>query len=332
MEKILTISIAAYNVERFIETALRPFAQETLRGLIEVFIIDDDGTDNTIAIAKKYSDSFSDIFFPVHKKNGGWGSTVNFGIEHATGKFFKVLDGDDFINSESLDAFIRYLESIDSDIVFSPLTAFEDGTGKVLSRIVAPSHFEMGRIYQYEQYAETIPLALHCCTFKTSFLKKNMLHITEKCFYTDIEFVIKSSAVANSIAFFCNDIYEYRFARVGQSMSYQGLQRHYKDHLLITKKLIDFIKNNPITPNKNKAIYKTINYLINYQYVIFFSLSPTSEHKSELIQFDKYIHDYVPQHYNNVSLFYVKVARKFRFTGYSLIVAFRYLIHLMKKK
>lgn len=84
MKKILTVSIAAYNVEKYIEECLIPFYNEKIVDALEIFIIDDGGTDNTMKIAKKYADEYPDTFKLIHKKNGGWGSTVNYGIEHAT--------------------------------------------------------------------------------------------------------------------------------------------------------------------------------------------------------------------------------------------------------
>ena len=52
MEKLLTISVAAYNVEKYIEECLVSFINEAFINNIEVLIINDGSTDNTACIAR----------------------------------------------------------------------------------------------------------------------------------------------------------------------------------------------------------------------------------------------------------------------------------------
>ena len=72
--KLLTISIAAYNVERYLEKALTSFlSSSTVLDKLEVIIEDDGSTDGTFAIAQKYEKLYPDIFRAIHKENGGCG-------------------------------------------------------------------------------------------------------------------------------------------------------------------------------------------------------------------------------------------------------------------
>ena len=95
MTKLLTVSIAAYNMEKYIRQALDSLLSCRHAQSIEIFVIDDGGTDHTLEIAKEYAWKHPGTVIPVHKENGGYGSTINYSIEHATGKYFKQLDGDD---------------------------------------------------------------------------------------------------------------------------------------------------------------------------------------------------------------------------------------------
>ena len=71
--KLLTISIAAYNVERYLEKALTSFlSSSTVLDKLEVIIEDDGSTDGTFAIAQKYEKLYPDIFRAIHKENGGY--------------------------------------------------------------------------------------------------------------------------------------------------------------------------------------------------------------------------------------------------------------------
>ena len=119
MEQILTVSIAAYNVEKYIKQTLDSLAIEKLSGKMEVLIVDDGSKDQTAAIAKQYEEAYPDIFRVISKKNGGYGSTINASIEYAQGKYFKQLDGDDWFEKENMESFINYLSDIDADYVLT---------------------------------------------------------------------------------------------------------------------------------------------------------------------------------------------------------------------
>ncbi len=106
MEKLLTISIAAYNVEGYIRNTLDSLIVPEILDKLEVFIVDDGGNDNTLQIAREYESKYPETFHAVHKENGGYGSTVNYSIAHATGKYFKLLDGDDWYLSRNLKRLI----------------------------------------------------------------------------------------------------------------------------------------------------------------------------------------------------------------------------------
>lgn len=90
--KLLTISIAAYNVEKYLEKALTSMVcSPTAMEKLEVIIEDDGSTDGTLSIAKKYEKLYPDVYRAIYKENGGYGSTINNSIVLAQGKYFKQL-------------------------------------------------------------------------------------------------------------------------------------------------------------------------------------------------------------------------------------------------
>lgn len=101
-EKILTISIAAYNVEKYLPKTLESLVIPEIMDQLEVLIINDGSQDKTGQIAEEYVVKYPATFYLVNKENGGWGSTVNTSAQLATGKYYKLLDGDDFFNAEAL--------------------------------------------------------------------------------------------------------------------------------------------------------------------------------------------------------------------------------------
>ena len=96
MDKILTVSVAAYNVEKFIRNTLDSCIAEEIMTDLEVLVVDDGATDATAEIVREYEDKYPQTFRLIHKENGGYGTTVNRSMQEASGKYFRLLDGDDW--------------------------------------------------------------------------------------------------------------------------------------------------------------------------------------------------------------------------------------------
>ena len=79
MNKILTVSVAAYNVEKYLDQTLSTLNDKRLIEDIEVLIIDDGSKDHTKDIALEYQAMAPEIFKYIAKDNGGHGSTINKG-------------------------------------------------------------------------------------------------------------------------------------------------------------------------------------------------------------------------------------------------------------
>ena len=100
MDKLLSFAIPCYNSAEYMEHCINTVIAGGDE--VEVIIVDDGSTkDNTYEIAKRYEQEYPEIVKAVHQENGGHGDAVNTGLKHATGKFFKVVDSDDWVDSKS---------------------------------------------------------------------------------------------------------------------------------------------------------------------------------------------------------------------------------------
>lgn len=81
---------------------------------VEVIIVDDGSTkDETAKIADEYAAKYPTIVKAVHQENGGHGQAVNTGLAHATGKYFKVVDSDDWVDLKSYRRVLATLKKFD---------------------------------------------------------------------------------------------------------------------------------------------------------------------------------------------------------------------------
>ena len=116
----ISIIIPVYNVEQYIEECLQSVANQTMREGIECIIVDDCGSDNSVAIAKRFVDGYKgDIRFTFiqREKNGGLSAARNTGIEAATGEYIYFLDSDDLIVPECIKTLYSIAIANNADVV-----------------------------------------------------------------------------------------------------------------------------------------------------------------------------------------------------------------------
>ena len=78
----------------------------------EIIIVDDGSSDGTAKIADEYAAAYPTIVKAIHQENGGHGEAVNAGLRNATGRYYKVVDSDDWLNYDSLMEVMRTLKGI----------------------------------------------------------------------------------------------------------------------------------------------------------------------------------------------------------------------------
>ena len=120
MNKILTIVVPTYNVEKYLSRCLDSLLyDEKTNKKLEIIVVNDGSKDNSLKIANEYKEKYPDSVLVIDKENGGHGSTINAGLKIATGKYFRVIDSDDWVNIDEFPSYINDLEKLNSDIVLT---------------------------------------------------------------------------------------------------------------------------------------------------------------------------------------------------------------------
>lgn len=118
MDHLVSVIITAYNIETYIERAIKSALSQT-DVAIEVIVIDDCSTDNTFSIATTLQESrVQCIKMP---KNFGPGAARNAGIALAKGQWIAVLDGDDAFAPERLTRCLKRAQETQADIIVDNL-------------------------------------------------------------------------------------------------------------------------------------------------------------------------------------------------------------------
>lgn len=327
--KLLTISIAAYNVEQYIEKTISSCLSEKINDFIEVLVIDDGATDGTVQIAKQFENQYPETVRVIRKENGGYGSTINTAISLAEGKYFKQLDGDDWFDIYGLMLLLYDLQRVDADMFWNPyIKVFsKDGRKQLCDDL---SGNETGKYMLNEICDIAKAMRMHSIAFKTEILRNMDLRITEHCFYTDIEYILYPLKDIKTVFISHNPVYCYRVGMAEQSMSIQGIRKHYNDHEIVLNSILKLYED----VQSNKSDCTDIIYYIlkrecinHYRYLCVLSIN--KKNKMRVIKLDSRLKK-SPEIYKEIES-QSKVVyglRKTRFLAYPLVC----LLTRMKRK
>lgn len=115
MNKIVSIIIPVYNVEKYLRKCLDSIREQTYQE-IEAIVIDDGSPDNSPAICDEYGKK-DKRFRVFHIKNGGVSQARNYGVTKASGEWIMFLDSDDYLNEMAIEKLVSCGEKFGADIV-----------------------------------------------------------------------------------------------------------------------------------------------------------------------------------------------------------------------
>lgn len=280
MEKILSVSVAAYNLESMIRQCLDSFIRPEILEKVEVLVTDDGSKDQTREIVAAYEKKYPGSFKLIVQKNAGPGSTVNSGLAHATGKYFRMVDGDDWVNANEMEAYLTYLKEHDTDMVCTSYCCVDHETGE--KRLEMLKTDMMDREIQFEQVAKDLFLAMHNVTYKTSILKENGIRL-DNGFYTDLEYLLFPTPYIHTVAFLSQTIYMYRVSLSTQSMSIKSLQKNVQMHRNVLEHLLREYEAYHMSAHWNASIgsyyCKRIAATVGTQLSIYLSFKDTKTYK-----------------------------------------------------
>lgn len=220
--KILSLIIPSYNCSAFLETCIRSMLHPAVLDQLEIIVVNDGSVDNTAAVAEGFVQQYPHTVRLINQTNKGHGGALNTGCAAAQGKYLKVIDADDWVETANLPVFLAALRSCNSDVVLTHHYTRDISTGEVRQWKSYPTAF--GVPYTLEQIMQQPQnfdrsLTFHGITYRTDFYLSRKIRLTEKVFYEDHEFATFACCQAASVTPLDLFLYHYRIGDVQQSVS-----------------------------------------------------------------------------------------------------------------
>ena len=241
VQPALSIVVPSYNVQDYLAHSLSSYDDERLEGLVQVVVVNDGSTDGTLSIAQRFAAARPGVFTVVSKENGGHGSAVNAGIEAAAGAYVRVIDGDDWADTDNLVSFAKQLRGISSDLVCDVKQEVNMATGEK-TLFPFPAYVPAGSEVPFEEicsgYDISSYIMIHTLSIRTEFARSIGLRLLEKTFYVDYEYVVKATLEAATISFVDINVCQYLVGNAAQSVADDNYVRRFDDHTRVTYEIL----------------------------------------------------------------------------------------------
>lgn len=269
MSKLLTIAMPCYNVEAYLERGLSSLSDPRFSDDLEVLIVNDGSTDSTKSIAERFVDAHPSIFRLIDKENAGHGSGINAGIAHATGRYFRIVDGDDWVATENLAVLLDRLRGIDSDIVVDERR--EVDMASMQGDVVRfPEYIETDRELRFEDVCNErdteSSITIHTLTAKTKLLREHGIRIREGIFYVDYEYIVKTTSFADTVTFLPIELYQYLVGNAGQSVAAENWVKRYAHHETVVKEVLSFAESGGFSEPIERYVARKAQLIVNTHY------------------------------------------------------------------
>lgn len=317
MSKILSIIIPTYNMAALLPRCLESLVTaQDAETYLEAMVVNDGSKDSSLAVANEWKDRYPEIITVIDKKNGNYGSTINAALPVAKGKYVKVLDSDDWFDTDALTQLLRELlqlekegQSVDMAIThFTQLGAH--GQYEVIRyNTMGRESFEYGRIYDMDEVLASGHIRqflMHSITYRTGLLREIHYVQTEGISYTDTEWASHPIYHASSIIFYDINLYRYNFDREGQTMSPSVLLKSISQMQQVLDSLIGYYDRNSGSLSPKRAVYmkKFIEHRLRLFYKLHLLDIPRENFDPQVLkEVDEKYASFVQRHHLNFDLY-----------------------------
>jgi glycosyltransferase involved in cell wall biosynthesis len=270
---ILSILIAAYNVEAFIEKCIYSCFCEELAHIYEIILVNDGSTDKTLEICIALNQEIGNLKI-INKVNEGLGAARNTGIQEASGDYIWMIDGDDFLEPNSISNVVKLLNSKVCDVyAFNYNIVKQNGELINVKYLINHNNEVLSGSHYYNKYF------YNSYTWQYIFKKKlfDLYKFKERINMQDSEIFPKIMYHSQTVAYL--DFVAYNYVQQENSFTNtndKNKRIKYFESIIVVKKSLELFAKK--IKNKDRIIYNGVvkkiaslnevvfNHLVYYKY------------------------------------------------------------------
>lgn len=204
--KKVSIIVPVYNGQDFINRCLNSLINQTYSN-VEIIVINDGSTDNSLDLLKKYNDKI----ILINKENSGVSDSRNLGLEKASGDYIMFCDIDDWYEKVTVEKAVCEIGNYDL-LKYRETRVFSDGSSIKRKKNLAPMLYEKEEIDIVIRRLFDLSWATHiyCFIYKTEIIKKNNIRFNSKIRYAeDANFILQYLLKVKNIKVIDECLYNY---------------------------------------------------------------------------------------------------------------------------
>lgn len=227
----VSVVVPVYNVQKYLKKCLDSIVNQTLKE-IEIICVDDGSTDSSGEILDQYAAKDKRVRV-IHKKNTGYGNSMNIGFAAATGQYIGIVESDDFAELNMFETLYKVAHKNDLDVVKSAFyfyysipkeknEKFEIVSKVMAQRTICPSTDFKSNMEMVEFY--NMKPAIWSAIYRRDFIKDNNILFLETpgASYQDAGFNFKVMALAKRVQLLQEAFLHYRQDGEGSSINSKG--------------------------------------------------------------------------------------------------------------
>ena len=224
---ILTIAVPTFNMESCLAKNLESYYNESLFGKLEVLVLNNASQDRSSEIAEEFCRRAPTVFRLINRSDRSYGTSVNEAIHLAKGRFFRIVDADDWVNTEDLIKLIHALDHCVADVALTNYALVDMCTGNMVP--IVPQGVMYYTLFNNLDWPKKTLPSIHGTTYRTQLLRDCNFHMQDGLFFVDEEYVVLPYLQVSSVIYYPFDVYRYQVANPNQSTSPHN-RAYYQEH------------------------------------------------------------------------------------------------------
>ena len=264
----ISIVIPVYNVAPYIAECLQSVKQQTWQGWLECIIVDDCGTDDSMAIVKRELEDYNGkIHFRIvhHEKNLGLSAARNSGLDAVQGDYVYFLDSDDEITPDCIECLASPLENENYELIVGDYRIVGENAPKPPLLLSNGTSLYDGEILHAYRELQWYMLSVNKL-YQVAFLNRHHLRFYEGVIHEDELWSFQIACLARSLHAVGHECYIYKVRAGSITVKRNNEHRCYSIHIIL-REMYEFSQRHHL--QNNQDVY---NYLQNFRMIMMYSI------------------------------------------------------------